>query len=339
MTLDLLWYLVVIACMIFYTILDGFDLGVGILHLFAKGDNERRLFINSIGPLWDGNEVWLVVLIGGLFAGFPEVYATLLSGFYNMVMLLLVGFMFRAVAIECRSKRPSMGWRNSWDVVFSVASYMISFGIGLMLGNLILGVPLDAQKNFIGTMADLLRPYPILIGLMSVTLFTMHGVIYLSMKTEGSLHEKIRPWVTRSIVLFIVFYLLATVATLLFFPHMTDNMMKQKWLFLLPLAAFLAIANIPRQVRKHNDGWAFIFSCLAIALLMSLYAVGTYPVLVRSTVNPETNSLDIVNAASSPLTLKVLLVIVVIGIPLVLAYGFYIYKVFRGKIQLDEHSY
>lgn len=339
MTLDTLWYLVIIAAMMFYAMLDGFDLGVGTLHLCTKKDEERRLFINAIGPLWDGNEVWIVIVIGALFAGFPDVYATLLTGFYNLIMILLAGFIFRAVAIEFRSKRPSQRWRRTWDTVFCIASTVIAFGIGIILGNLVLGVPIDSNKDFIGTFADLIHPYTLLVGVTTVALFAMHGAIYLAMKTEGELHDHLRRWINRAIIVFLFCYFMTTCATLIYLPNMIETMLKFRWLFVVPVLAFLAIINIPRQVYKRNDGWAFLSSCCAIALLLSLFAIGTFPTLIRSTLNPQINSLTIVNSASSPLTLKVLLIIVAIGLPLVFAYGFYVYRIFRGKVQLDEHSY
>jgi cytochrome d ubiquinol oxidase subunit II len=339
LTLDILWYLVIIVALMCYAMLDGFDLGVGALHLFTKKDQERRLFMNAIGPLWDGNEVWIVIVVGALFAGFPDVYATLLSGLYDVIMLLLAGLIFRAVAIEFRSKSPSLKWRFAWDRVFSISSMMIAFGIGLILGNLVEGIPLDENQVYLGVFGDLFRPYPVLVGFTTLALLSMHGAIFLAMKTENPLHAKLRPWINRSVIVFICFYLATTIVTLLFQVHMFENMKKLGWLFLVPIASFAAIINIPFQIRRGNDGWAFVSSCVAICTLLSLFAIGTYPTLIRSTVNPENHSLNIVNSASSPLTLKVLLIIVAIGLPLVFAYGFYLYRTFRGKVKLDEHSY
>jgi cytochrome d ubiquinol oxidase subunit II len=339
MTLAVLWYLVVIAAMICYAILDGFDLGVGSLHLFAKKDEDRRVFLNAIGPVWDGNEVWLVIVGGALFAGFPEIYATVFSAFYNFVMLLLCGLIFRAAAIEFRSKMSSPTWRQLWDIVFSVASFIIAFGIGLVFGNIIEGIPLNENRDFVGTTLGFVRPYSILVGVMTVALFMMHGAIYLAMKTEGPLHNRLRKWVNKTIIFFIVAYVFTTMATLIYMPHMTDRMRDQPWLFVIPLISVLTILNIPYQLNQGNDGWAFISSSLSIALLLSLFSIGTFPTIVRSNLNPEGFSLTIANAASSFLTLKVLLIIVAIGLPLVFAYGFYIYRIFRGKVRLDKHSY
>ncbi|MBS3904917.1 MAG: cytochrome d ubiquinol oxidase subunit II [Simkania sp.] len=338
-TFDFLWYIVVITALIFYAVLDGFDLGVGCLHLFARNDNERRIFLNAIGPVWDGNEVWLVIVGGALFAGFPEAFATIFSSFYVFSMLLLFGLIFRAVSIEFRSKHGSKRWRKNWDIAFCCASVLIAFGTGLVLGNLIEGIPLDAHKDFIGNFLGFIRPYPILFGITTVTLFSMHGSIYLVMKTEGSLHQHLKQWVSKCIKTFIVCYFLLTLATFYFAPYMTARMREHPSLFLIPLAAVLIIFNIPRQMKKENNGWAFISSCLSILGLLSLFSIGTFPTLVRSSINPENYSLVISNSASSQMTLKILLTIVLIGIPLVLAYGTYVYRVFRGKVKLDDHSY
>jgi len=337
--LEVLWYIVIIIAMIAYTVLDGFDLGVGALHLFVRKDVERRIFMNAIGPVWDGNEVWLVIVIGALFAGFPNVYATTMSAFYNLVMGLITGLIFRAVAIEFRSKVGDPRWRNIWDVVFCVSSIMIAFGMGFVLGNLIEGIPLNENQDFVGTSADFWKPYPILLGFTSVALFMMHGAIFLAMKTEGELHQRLRKWTNYLIGVFFCFYAVLTALTLATYPHMTDQMVSRPYLFIVPLLALLTILNVPLQMKKGNDGWAFLSSCLSIALLLVLFAIGTYPTIVRSSINPEIYSLTAFNTASSRLTLTVLLIIVAIGVPLVLAYGAYIYRVFRGKVKLDKTSY
>lgn len=337
--LEVLWYLVVVVALGFYTVLDGFDLGVGCLHLFARNDSERRIFLNAIGPVWDGNEVWLVIVGGALFAGFPEAFATIFSSFYVFSMLLLFGLIFRAVSIEFRSKHESKRWRKNWDVAFSLASMLIAFGTGLVMGNLVQGIPLDAQRDFTGNFLGFIRPYPILFGLATVVLFAMHGSVYLAMKTEGSLLKHIKEWVHRSVKAFVFFYFLLTIATFYAAPHMTLFIQKHPSLFLVPLVSLLLILNILRQLRKNNCGWAFISSCVGILGFLSLFPMGTFPMLVRSSINPESYSLVISNSASSQLTLTVLLIMVVIGVPLVLAYGSYIYRVFRGKVQLDDHSY
>lgn len=336
---EALWYAVIVASILFYTILDGFDLGVGSLHLFAKGDQERRLFLNAIGPFWDGNEVWIVIIIGGLFAGFPNAYATLFSGFYTLLMMFIAGLMFRAVAIEFRSKNPSPLWRATWDVAFCVSSILLAFVLGVILGNLIVGIPIDSEQNYLGGFADLWTPYPILIGVTAVSLFTMHGATYLSMKLEGEAHDHLIRWIKPAILFFLTCYIATTAFTVVYMPHMVERFLEMPLFALLPLFSLLAIVNIPIQVKRSNEGWAFLSSCASISLLFLLFVFGTFPMLLPSTLNPKTHSLTIYNAASSPATLKVLLLVVAIGIPLVLAYGAWIYRTFRGKVQLEHTSY
>ncbi len=339
MNLEIIWYAVVILSVICYAMLDGFDLGVGILQPFAKTDKDRRIFLNAIGPVWDGNEVWIVIVGGALFAGFPDVFATLFSTFYTPVMVLLMGLIFRAVSIEFRSKRTSPKWRHTWDMIFFVGSLVIAFGVGIVLGNLIEGLPLDENHIFVGTFKEFIRPYTLLTGVMGIALFAMHGAIFLVMKTEGKLHEQIRGWVPKLIAAFIVLYLIVSVTTIFHKPYMAEGLKRLPAPYLLPLLAFVSIFSVPYLMKKRLDGWAFLASCLSIALLLILAALGTYPNMMLSTINPETNSLTIFNSASSALTLKILLIMVSIGIPLVLAYGFFIYRTFRGKVELDTMSY
>lgn len=337
-TVQFFWYLVVGLAMILYTLLDGFDLGVGILLPFTKKDQDRRIFLNAIGPVWDGNEVWLVIIIGALFAGFPNVYSALLSGFYNLIMLLLVGLIFRAAAIEFRSKLPSLKWRFFWDNVFFLASLVVAFLYGVGLGNLIQGVPVDAQQEFIGSFSGLFNPYAIFVGLLSVALFTTHGAAYLMMKTEGELQNTVWKWLIPILLFFFTTYLLTTFYTFLQLPYMLQPFRKEPWLILLPLFSIYAMINIAVQAFRRKVGWTFISSCLCLLFLLLLFGVGTFPLLVRSSLSPE-NSLTIYNSSSSAYTLKVLLTIVLIGIPLVLGYGFWVYRIFRGKVKLDTSSY
>lgn len=337
--LEFIWFSVFVILATGYAILDGFDLGVGMLHLFSKSDHERRLMLNSIGPVWDGNEVWLVTAGGALFAGFPDVYATLCSAFYIPIMILLAGLIFRAVAIEVRSKRPMAWWRWTWDILFCLASLVIAFGLGIVMGNLIRGIPLDATKEFTGDFMDLLHPYAILIGIMAVALFFMHGAIYTLMKTEGELHDKMRSRVNPSIIFFIVTYATATMATLIYMPHMVEAVKDRPFFFAIAILNMLAIANIPREIQRGRDGWAFISSCANIALLMALYGIGTYPNAIRAINDPANLSLTIYNAASSQKTLMILLIIALIGIPMVISYTIAVYWIFKGKVKLEPTSY
>lgn len=336
--LNTLWFVLVGILFTGYAILDGFDLGVGALHLIARTDEDRRVFLNAIGPVWDGNEVWLVTGGGALFAAFPMVYATVFSGFYLAFMLLLVALIFRAVAIEFRSKQPMKWWRTMWDYAFAGGSVLSSFLIGVAMGNIAWGVPLDAQHEFAGTFLGLLHPYALLMGLTTTALFAMHGAIYLLMKTEGALHDRVRKWINPAIINFVVLYVIFTLATLLYATHITESIKHEPWFFGVVVAAVLAIANIPRCVTKGLDFQAFLSSCGAMVCLMSLFGVGMFPNLVFSHPNAE-NSLTIYNAASSQKTLRIMLTIACIGIPIVLAYSVSIYWIFRGKVKLGKMSY
>lgn len=339
-TLDLntIWFGLVGILFIGYAILDGFDLGVGALHLFTKTDQERRLFLNSIGPVWDGNEVWLVTGGGALFAAFPRAYATVFSGFYMAFMIFLFCLIFRAVAIEFRSKQPMRWWRQTWDISFSVSSVLSSFVLGVALGNIIRGIPLDADGEFAGSFFGLFHPYSILVGITTVALFTMHGAIYVVMKTEGDLHDKVRGWVNNTIIFFIISYVTTTMVTLMFVPHTVHYFRQEPILFIIPFLNMLAIANIPREIIKGRDFRAFLSSCAAMVALMTIFGIGLFPNIVFSNPIPE-HSLSIYSAASSAKTLKVMLIIAIIGVPLVISYTVSIYWIFRGKVKLDAMSY
>ena len=340
MNLDLntIWFILVGVLFTGYAMLDGFDLGIGALHLFTKDDAERRTLLNAIGPVWDGNEVWLVTGGGALFAAFPNVYATVFSGFYLALILLLVSLIFRGVAIEFRSKQPMRWWRQMWDIGFSAGSLLSALLLGVALGNIAWGIPIDDRGEFAGNFLGLLKPYPLLVGVTTVTLFMMHGAIYGAMKTEGALHDKLRRWAMRSIIFFVICAVSLTLATLFCVPHLTARMRENPWLFSIALANLLFIANIPREFHHGRDWRAFLSSCAAMITLMALFAINMYPDLVYSLPNPE-NSLTIYNASSSSKTLGIMLVIAGIGMPLVIAYTICIYRIFRGKVKLDRMSY
>jgi len=339
-TLDLntTWFMLVGVLLAGYAILDGFDLGIGALHLLTRKDIDRRMMINSIGPVWDGNEVWLVTGGGAMFAAFPEVYASAFSGFYMAFMLLLFGLIFRAVAIEFRSKRPGTAWRRFWDVSFSVSSIVSALLIGVALGNVARGIALDAHYEFAQGFFSLLNPYSLIVGITTVALFMMHGAIYGVLKTEGDLQAKVRGWVNNTIIFFIICYAVTTFSTLMYLPHMSENLKAFPVLFLLPILNMLAIANIPREIHKGREFRAFLSSCASMAALLALFGIGMFPNLIFSSPDAA-NSLNIYNAASSPKTLKIMLIIALMGMPMVIAYTVSIYWIFRGKVKIDAHSY
>ncbi len=337
--LNLTWYVLVGVLLAGYVVLDGFDLGVGVLHLFARGDRNRRIMLNSIGPVWDGNEVWLVTGGGALFAMFPEMYATAFSGFYLAFMLLLLALIFRAVAIEFRSKRAGGLWRGTWDVLFAISSLVGALLIGVALGNFAWGVPLTRVHEYAGGFWDLLRPYPLLVGVTGVALFVMHAALYAVLKTEGDLQEQARGWAQNATIFFVITYVMTTMATLLYVERMTAHFKHYPVLFVIPLLNLLAIANIPRTLYYKKDREGFLSSAAAIALLMALFAVGMFPYMIYSPVDPTANSLTLVNAASSQKTLWIGLIMALIGMPLVVSYTFGVHWVFRGKVRLEQTSY
>jgi cytochrome bd ubiquinol oxidase subunit II len=210
---------------------------------------------------------------------------------------------------------------------------------GIMLGNLIRGIPLNEHKEFTGTLGTILNPYALLVGVLTISLFLMHGSIYILMKTEGELHNKMRQQTNPCIIFFILMYAVTTMATLIYMPHMVETFRQRPYFFLLAIANLLLVANIPREIYSGRDGRAFISSCLNIICLLGLYAIGTYPHVMRSIDDPDHLSLTIYNSSSSVLTLKVLFIITLIGAPLVIAYTTTVYYIFRGKVKIDPHSY
>lgn len=338
MDFNIVWFGLLGVLLAGYAVLDGFDLGVGIVHLAAKDDLERRILMNSIGPLWDGNEVWLVTFGGALFATFPHAYATAFSGFYLPFMLLLCALIFRAVSMEFRSKQEQAWWRKTWDLAFFAASTLATFLFGVAVGNSMQGIPIGADKEYAGTLFDLLRPYPLLVGLLTVALFAMHGAIYLYLKTEGELQQRISHWIWRAFGIFMALYVLTTIVTLVRLPHVTRNFETLPAAWLAVLLNVLAIANIPRAIYKGKPFYAFVSSSCTIIALIFLFGMALFPNMIVSNLNPEWN-LTIYNAASSQKTLRIALLIAVIGFPLVLTYTCIIYWVFRGKVELGKFSY
>jgi cytochrome bd ubiquinol oxidase subunit II len=329
--LPTVWFLLVGVLLTGYAILDGFDLGVGMLLPFVKGDRDRRILLNSIGPVWDGNEVWLLVGGGGLFAAFPDVYATVFSGFYLPFMLLLVALIFRAAAIEFRSKEESPRWRGFWDGSFTVASYLIALLMGVALSNIAVGIPIAADREYAGGFWNLFHPHSLVLGITTIALFMMHGAIYSVLKTDGELNAQLKLRAKSAMIFFGVCYGLLTVTTMVFVPQMADKVRQTPWLFLLPAVSLLAIANIPREMARGKEGLAFVSSSVSIGGLLALFGLGIYPNLVPSNPNPA-NSLTVFNASASTPTLTIMTTIAIIGVPFVLAYTIAIYRVFRGKV-------
>lgn len=338
MDLPLIWYMVIGVSVMMYAVLDGFDLGVGAIYLLFRKDQERRILLNAIGPVWDGNEVWLVIVLGGLMAGFTPVYAALLSGFYTPTMLLIFFIIFRAVAIEFRSKKEERYWRQFWDGVFCFSSIAMAFLLGVGVGNILLGVPLSSDQSFVGSLALFFRLKALSIGVCAVALFTMHGTNYVCMKTRDEIRNRAKAIGFASVLLFFLVYLITTLDVIEEAPWMLEPFYRYPFLSIVPVGAFCSICLIPYCLHKNCFGYAFIFSSLSILFLLSLFGIGTFPYLLRSSQNLE-HSLTIYNTASSEKTLMILITIAVIGVPLVIAYGYCVYRIFRGKVALDKQSY
>jgi cytochrome d ubiquinol oxidase subunit II len=338
MNYHILWFGLLGVLLFGYAVLDGFDLGVGILYPFAKTDRERRILLNSIGPLWDGNEVWLVTFGGALFACFPNAYATIFSGFYLPFMLLLTALIFRAVSIEVRGKIASTRWKGFFDTTFAGASIVAALLYGVAIGNVLTGVPVRADGEFPGRLLELLRPYPILVGLTVVALFAMHGAIYLYLKTEGELKDQIKGWMWTTFGCFMVSYILVTMYTLAAQPQMLRNFQNIPLAWAVPVLNVLAVANIPRAIYLERPFYAFASSCCSIAALVFLLGMALFPNLLPSSLDPK-YSLDIYNAAASQKTLSTAALIALMGMPMVLTYTGIVYWVFRGKVKLGEFSY
>jgi cytochrome bd ubiquinol oxidase subunit II len=339
MDLNIIWFVLVGALLTGYAVLDGFDLGTGPLLLCTRDDRDRRIFLNAIGPIWNGNEVWLVTGGGALFAAFPHVYATVFSGFYDAFMFLLFALIFRAAAIEFRSQRPGKTWRQTWDVAFAVSSVVSTLLIGVTVGNLIWGIPLNDNYEFQGNLLTLLNPYALLVGVAAVALMIMHGNLYLILKTEGALQEQLVRWTKRTIPAFLLCFVVLNIVTILTCHHLRAVLRDRAVLLsFIAFATVLATFNIPREVRRGRAGRAFISSCISMVSMMLLFAATIFPNLVIS--RPElANSLNIYNSASTEKSLHFMFWVAVIGVPIVLIYTISVYYVFRSKVTLTDESY
>lgn len=343
MDLNVLWFFLLGVLLAGYAVLDGFDFGVGMLMPLTRSDRERRIALNSIAPIWDGNEVWLVTFGGAMFAAFPELYATVFSGFYVPFMAVLFALILRAVSIEFRSKRTSERWRAFWDSGFFLSSLLASLLFGVAVGSIMVGIPVDSRGIYVGSLMDILIPpaqpvFPLLVGILTASLFTMHGSIYLFLKSEEELQARLRRWMWHSFGAFLVLYLITTIVALMTIPHATENFRNYPWTWVVVIVSVLAIANIPRAIFAESPYQAFFSSAVLIISMVALVGIALYPNLLVSSMSSQYN-LTIHNAASSNKTLGIMAIIAMLGMPFVLAYTAIIYWTYRGKVQLGEHSY
>jgi len=337
-TLQVIWFALVAVLLVGYAILDGFDLGVGIWHLFVKKDEQRRMLMASIGPYWDGNEVWLLTGGGALFAAFPHVYATVFSGFYLALMLVLFALIMRAVSLEFRGKGQSAAWRRFWDGAFGIGSSVAALLFGVALGNIMRGLPLDAHMEFTGTFFTLLNPFALLVGVTGFFMLATHGALFMGFKAEGELVALSQRFSGISWVVFLALYVVTGVVSFISQPQLFENYHAAPYLYAVPGLVLAGIVMTGILATKGESFKGFLVSSATIALIMLQVAISIFPYLVPALDGPD-RSLSIYNASSSDLTLKAMLVIAIIGMPFVLAYNVWVHRAFAGKVSMEDLHY
>lgn len=330
MDLKIIWFILIAVLYAGFFVLEGFDFGVGILLPFlGKTDGERRVIINAIGPHWDGNEVWLLTAGGATFAAFPNWYATLFSGFYLPFFLLLLALILRGVAFEFRSKDEDPRWRLTWDWSIFVGSLLSALLLGVAFANLVRGVPIDAEMNYVGGFFNLLNPYALLGGVVTTLVFLMYGAIFLSLKTSGEMMYKARATARRLWMPVVILLLIFLVAT-----YLSTDILARLGVDpgVVPVTGLAAVLLAGYFIRRERDGWAFTMLAITIAFALITMFMILYPRVMISSLNPAW-SLTIDNASSSPYTLKVMTIIALIFVPVVLIYQGWSYWVFRQRIE------
>jgi cytochrome d ubiquinol oxidase subunit II len=328
MTLQTVWFLLIAVLWIGYFVLEGFDFGVGILlPVIGRTEEQRRVLINTIGPVWDGNEVWLLVAGGATFAAFPEWYASLFAGFYLALLVVLVALIVRGVAFEYRGKIDSARWRRGWDLCLTIGSLVPALLWGVAFGNIVHGVPLDAQHNYAGSFFDLLNPYALLGGLTTLALFTTHGAVFLALKTSGEVRERARVVAQR--------VGLATVVLAGGFLLWTQLAHGKGITWATAAVAAVALVAGLLLTRLGRDGWSFVATAVTIVAAVVTLFTNLYPNVMPSSLDAA-NSLTITNASSTPYTLKIMTWVAVVFTPIVLAYQAWTYWVFRKRLSVKD---
>lgn len=327
-----LWFLLIAVLFTGFLFLEGFDFGVGVLLPFvAKDDSERRLAINTIGPVWDGNEVWLLTAGGAMFAAFPNWYATLFSGFYLALFLILVALIIRGVAFEFRSKDRSPGWRTLWDACIFVGSLLPALLWGVAFGNILRGVPIDQNMNYVGTFGDLLNPFSLLTGVVTLLLFIVHGATYLELKSDGSVRQRAQRFARTLIIptiLLIVLWVIFALYETAFLANL--NLINVAAL----LIAVVALLYTAFSIFRGRYGHAFVGTSVTIVSVTALIFATLFPTVLPSTLGYP---LTIYNASSTLYTLRIMTIIALTLVPLVLAYQGWTYWVFRKRLTLEGH--
>ena len=345
--METLWFVLVSFMLTMYVLLDGFDLGAGIVHLYAaKSDSERRLILNAIGPVWDGNEVWILAAGGTLYFAFPLVYASSFSGFYLPLIMVLWLLMLRGLGIEFRHHIHNPLWRNFWDVVFSLSSAMLAIILGAALGNIIRGVPLSKDGYFFEPLwttftvvpeSGILDWYTVILGLVSLFTLTVHGSSYVAMKTDGDVQIRSRAVAGKAWWGVLGTTLAAVVATFTLRPELLSNFTNHSLGFFFPLIALLGLSGVWYYFRRAQDTRMFLSSTLFILGMLGGTSFALYPILLTSSIDPSA-SLTIHNTAVQPYGLSVGFSWWIVGMVLVAGYFIYIYHSFRGKVVLPAED-
>jgi cytochrome d ubiquinol oxidase subunit II len=336
--INTVWFVVLAFLIAGYAVLDGFDLGVGIVHPFVGRDTrERGTLIDTIGPVWNGNEVWLLAVGGAMFAAFPHVYAASFSGFYLALMLVLWLLLLRGLGLEFRHQLENDLWRHAWDVVFAGASALLAFLLGVALANVLRGVPLDEEGEFRGTFALVLNAFSLLGGALSVAVLALHGSAWVALKTTGELQLRARR--AAKGLWWVAVALLATMVAASFVvrPGFTRNFSAYPWLMILPLVSLAAIAAVYVYQRRADDTRAFLGGAALIVGTIASVAAGLYPFLLPAREGSPHPGLDIYNAASPARSLNIALGVYLFGMALVVIYLVNIYRIWRGKTSAVYH--
>lgn len=335
MDLNILWFILITVLFIGFFFLEGFDYGVGALvPILGKDDDERRVVLNTIGPFWDGNEVWLITAGGAMFAAFPHVYATMFSGWYLALFLILLALILRATGIEFRSQKPSLSWRKKWDAVIAISSILSAILWGVAVSNLVIGVPIDANMQYAGSFFTLLRPFCLVGGVMLALIFLYHGACYLMLKAGDQAVLERAQGVAEKLGIPMIVVTVVWVVWAFFASTMFENVLA---IFFVALAAVLMILSV-LFTKKRASGKAFICIGLAIACCVAGVFAGMFPNIMISTLDPA-YSLDIYNAASSPKTLSFMTKIALTLVPVVLAYQIWSFYVFRARVTKKKLKY
>jgi cytochrome d ubiquinol oxidase subunit II len=332
MDLNTIWFVLIAVLFTGYFVLEGFDFGVGILlPILGRTNSDRGVLVNTVGPFWDGNEVWVLTAGGAMFAAFPEWYATLFSGFYLALFLILVALIVRGVGFEFRSKQEAAGWKRACDAAIFVGSAVPALLWGVALTNIVQGVPIDADKQFTGTLLTLLNPHALLGGMVSLLVFTLHGAVFLTLRTSGELQNRARRTAER------VWIPTAGVTLAFAVWGYTQTDILHRYGVIPGTLPFITIATFVASyilLRLYRDAWAFAMTALTIVAGSAVAFEGLFPRVLPSTLGAAFD-LTIYNAASSPLTLTVMLIVVVIFLPGVLAYQTWSYWVFRHRVTAE----